>query len=77
MFTGLSAGVVDGPGCSTLHPGTQHSLAHGGPQPAGARWEAGLVVELCAAGDLGPLLGQKVSHLPPFTVRGSLLAATC
>ena len=50
VFTGLSAGAVDGPGCPTSDPGTQHSLAHRGPQPAGAGWETGLMVELCAAG---------------------------
>lgn len=51
VFTGLSAGTVERPGCPLWDPSTQHSLAHGGSQLAWTEWVAGLWLKVagCAA----------------------------
>lgn len=54
VFTGLSVGTVEIPGCPMWDPSTQHSLAHGGSQLAWTECVAGLMAELCAARGLGP-----------------------
>lgn len=67
VFTSLSSGTVERPGCPMWDPSNQHSLAHGGSQLAWTEWVAGLVVEFCAARGLGPTRKSK-SGIHPYSL---------